>query len=144
LTVKGGATRSYGFKSTVIVKNFGQSPAYKVYVRRKERTVGLAIAEVTDFDAALADAPRFGGGTVGPTDGLSYEIDNILKPEEHASLLRRTTNAFIIGDITFTDVFGETWVSEYCLRVEGYGSDKIRVFPFGSRNATMRESERNQ
>lgn len=91
-----------GIKAVITIWNFGQSPAYNVSIRRKEKTVPLT--EIDSFPTSLAGKKFTGPATIGPGTGLTLSIDNILTREEYWALKAEAAYTFFLGEIIWDDV----------------------------------------
>ena len=124
-----------GMNAVVAFRNSGQSPAYDVRLRRKESTIG---ALVEDFDRGLGDIPFVFIGTIGASAAFSYDIENFLEPDEYSSLKNQTCFTFFFGEVIYRDCFGDWWRTQYSLRVEAFSTDRVKIFPHGHGNKTVR------
>lgn len=124
-----------GINAKVVFVNSGQSPAHNIHLRRKERTIGAA---VRDFDRGLSDVEFTHLGTIGANASFSYSIENIIEDEAYRALISKTCYSFFFGELVYKDVFGVWWSARHCLRVEGFGTSRVKVFPYGYGNKTIR------
>lgn len=124
-------------QARITVRNAGQTPAKNVVITRREKTIGTFIATeaiiLESIASARTDDSNFSveaGGVVG------YKIDNIANAEEAHALMTGEAHCYFMGRITYTDVFDKPQESTWCLRVENFGTDRVRIFPYKYGNRT--------
>ena len=68
--------------------------------------------------------------------GVSIPIDNILSAEVFRDLMHQEAHSFFFGKIEYLDVFGRDHVTEFCMRVENFGTDRMRAVPSSDHERT--------
>ena len=121
----------HGIKATVIIKNYGASPALVTSFVRNERTIGTEVQNFTNVADAISGQADTGTFTLGPGSIFAVSVDNILQSLEAKSLLNGEAHSYFFGRIVYRDVFTAEHETEYCMRVENFGTDHMRLLPFG-------------
>lgn len=118
-------------QARIAISNAGQTPAKNVCLYRCEKTLGTEVATEDRIDDAIAKAPavaiQFSIEAGGP---IGYQIDNVASEDEALSLVETECHSYFMGRITYSDVFGDNHETTWCLRVENFGTDRVRIFPY--------------
>lgn len=121
-----------GFKALVTIKNLGQSPARNVRFRRSEHTI---LATDMKNPSMFVSKQEFEGRfTIGSSSGFTATIDNLLSDDEFKLLMNGDAHIHLFGEVLYEDVFQKSWRTTYWLRVENFGTDRMRIFAYGDGN----------
>jgi hypothetical protein len=120
-----------GIKAEVIFKNYGASPARKVQFHWRAKTIGVDLQANIADEMRIASVPDGGSFTLGSNAAFSKSIDNVISADEYASLISADAHTFFFGRLDYQDVFGGEHSTEFCMRVENFGTDRVRIWPFG-------------
>lgn len=132
----GHRTAEDGIKAQILIKNYGSTPANSCRLRRNEQIIGTEIQDEIQIDVAVAHREWGARFSLGAQGVLSITIDNILSAEEFHILMYQEAHSFFFGEIEYLDVFGREHVTDFCIRVENFGTDRMRAFPFSNHERT--------
>lgn len=124
-------------QARLTIRNAGQTPAKNVVLTRRERTIGASVVTEARILDAIASAEAADGSFSIEAGGVvGYKVDNIASAEEAQALITGEAHCYFMGRVTYTDVFDQHHESTWCLRVENFGTDRVRIFPYKYGNRT--------
>lgn len=115
------------FSVQIIVKNYGQTPAYAVCIRAKAKTIGEM--KLDSFDRSVEIDNSTEPTILGPGGRCAKSIKTILEDEELNEILIGTCHAMIVGTIHYIDIYQKPQFVEFCQRVRYYGTLNQRIHP---------------
>lgn len=116
-------------KAVIVIRNFGQTPAYNLELRRREKMMGTAVSTRERVEGDIRTAPSIASSVIlGPGAAMQYTIDNIVGEEDLTSLMNGDVHNLFLGQAAYTDAFGVRRKTRWCLRVDNFGTDRVRIF----------------
>ena len=117
-----------GIKAKILIKNFGMTPARNVKIIRSEKTIGKLLLDT--FDTTPLDRQIPTAFTLAPNASIAINVDNILREEEWNEIGLENAYIMMLGHIEYEDVFNVSHFTDFCLRLENFGTDRMRIFPY--------------
>lgn len=115
------------FSAQILIKNYGQTPAYDVKITAKAKTIGSSIFEF--FDISVSNTQATEPTILGPSAAMTKSIYNELQIDELTAITTEICNIFIIGIIEYRDIYNSIQSTNFVLRVRNYGTKRQRIHP---------------
>jgi hypothetical protein len=116
----GGFETKNGFVTSVIIKNVGQTPAYKVKVASITRVLSHPIYRDFDFTFSMGDHPS--SLTLGRDDLVRHPspLNTIVSQEQFDDFAypNGTSRIYTYGRITYEDIFKVEQYTNFCFFIE--------------------------
>lgn len=104
----------------IAIKNYGRTPAHRMTIHC-ECSFNTHDPRYKHGVAELLDAEQM----LHPGQRLSFPIPTVNEFRPH------TSRFYVIGHITYNDIYNNWWITDFCYRYEGDG----RFTPYGDQNS---------